>query len=61
MCYLNLLTPLYADDFAYRFSFADKGLKIHNLESLIQSQKMHYITMNGRLCLSQTVAMKVIC
>lgn len=48
MYYLNLLTPLYADDFAYRFSFADKGLKIHNLESLIQSQKMHYITMNGR-------------
>ena len=36
MYYLNLLTPLYADDFAYRFSFADKGLKIHNLESLIQ-------------------------
>lgn len=24
MYYLNLLTPLYADDFAYRFSFAEK-------------------------------------
>lgn len=52
---LTMLTPLYADDFTYSYSFADgfgskmREQKITDFSSLIQSQIGHYKVMNGRI------------
>ena len=52
---LSSLTPLYADDFTYSYSFADgfgsamREQKITSISSLIQSQIGHYKYMNGRI------------
>ncbi|MDY5578089.1 MAG: DUF6056 family protein [Lachnospiraceae bacterium] len=45
---LNYYTPLYADDYSYSFSF-NTGYKIDSLIDIVQSQKIHYQTMNGRV------------
>lgn len=46
---LNLLTPLYADDYSYCFTFTvGEKLRVTNLQLLIRSQVGHYRAMNGR-------------
>lgn len=44
---LNILTPLYADDYSYSFSFAT-GERINNISQIIPSQIIHYYNLNGR-------------
>ncbi len=47
---LNVLTPLYADDYSYVFTFeyAEEKFRITNLSQLFYSQLNHYMVMNGR-------------
>ncbi len=45
--WLNLYTPLYADDYSYSYSFAT-GEKILSFTQIINSQMSHYYCMNGR-------------
>lgn len=47
---LNVLTPLYADDYSYMFTFAynEDKLRVTNLVELYYSQLNHYQVMNGR-------------
>lgn len=45
---LNLLTPMYLDDYAYCFSWAD-GTRITSLAQIFPSMKAHASIMNGRL------------
>lgn len=51
---LNCLTPLFADDYLYCFSF-ETGERITSLEQIIPSQIAHYESANGRFLL-HTVA-----
>ncbi|OPH47144.1 hypothetical protein BC351_11595 [Paenibacillus ferrarius] len=56
---LNLLTPLFADDFNYSFMW-DKSKKIENLIDVVKSQQMHYVQWGGRTVahtLGQTLLM----
>lgn len=46
--YINVLTPLFADDYCYMFSFADKE-RIGSLSDLFASLGAHYKSVNGRL------------
>lgn len=46
--YLNYLTPLFADDHSYAFSFST-GDKITSIFDIIPSQYAHYFSMNGRV------------
>lgn len=43
----NLYTPLFADDYSYSFSFANKEF-INSISDIITSQIEHYQVMNGR-------------
>lgn len=47
---LNLITPLYADDYSYMYTFifTDNKFRITNLTELFYSQLNHYMVMNGR-------------
>lgn len=47
---LNVLTPLYADDYSYLYTFiyTDHKFRITNLTQLFYSQLNHYMVMNGR-------------
>jgi len=47
---LNVLTPLYADDYSYSYTFAvtEGKYRITNLRELFLSQINHYRVMNGR-------------
>jgi hypothetical protein len=47
---LNVLTPLYADDYSYLYTFiyTDHKFRITNLSELFWSQLNHYKVMNGR-------------
>lgn len=47
---LNVLTPLYADDYSYLYTFiyTDHKFRITNLSQLFYSQLNHYMVMNGR-------------
>lgn len=46
---LNVLTPLYADDFSYCFTFTvGEKLRVTDLSLLLRSQLGHYRYMNGR-------------
>ena len=48
--YLNCITPFYADDYSYMFTYAENAPKerITNLYELYLSQLNHYKVMNGR-------------
>jgi len=52
---LSSLTPYYADDYTYMYSFADgfgtemRDVRVTDIPSLIQSQIGHYQCMNGRV------------
>ncbi len=43
----NLYTPLFADDYSYSFSFANKEW-INSISDIVRSQIEHYKIMNGR-------------
>lgn len=53
--YLTTLTPLFADDYTYMYSFADgfdsatRDTVVTDADSLLQSQIGHYYCMNGRV------------
>ena len=49
MLYMNFLTPLYADDYQYQFSWANRTIRIQNISQLVSSIKAHYYVMNGRV------------
>lgn len=44
---LNYLTPLFADDYSYSFSYATKE-RISSVSEIFKSQIVHYQTRNGR-------------
>ncbi len=48
MLLFNYYTPMYADDYAYKFSFAD-GSRIDDVWDIFPSMKAHYYHMNGRV------------
>lgn len=53
---LSALTPLFADDFSYAYSFVSgSNSRVTDIASLIQSQLGHYQSMNGRV-VSHTLA-----
>ena len=56
---LNCLTPLFADDYLYCFSYAT-GERITSLSQIIPSQLAHYQTINGRFLL-HTIAQFFLC
>lgn len=45
---MNILSPLVADDYSYKFSFYN-GERIHNLKDIIYSMYNHYFYLNGRM------------
>lgn len=45
---MNVMTPLYADDYTYGINIADAS-KLETVEDVIQSSISHYQTINGRL------------
>lgn len=44
---LNLITPLYADDYSYMFDFVTKT-RIGSIGDIFRSMKIHYLKVNGR-------------
>lgn len=46
--FLNVITPLVADDYAYMYSIYDYDLRITNIMEIVQSIHSHYYIMNGR-------------
>lgn len=60
--YLNLLTPLYADDYSYSYTFAAGAEKyrITNLRELYLSQLNHYQVINGRAVVHTLVQLLLI-
>ncbi len=48
MLLLNYYTPMYVDDYAYKFSFAD-GARIDSVWDIFPSMKAHYYHMNSRV------------
>lgn len=47
--YYNKLTPLYADDYSYMYSFVDREERITSIFDIFPSMYSHYFKMNGRL------------
>lgn len=47
---LNVLYPIYIDDWSYTFSMAD-GKRVDSFTSIIQSQYVHYFNWGGRVIL----------
>ena len=47
----NFYTPMYADDYSYVYSFANRGDKINGISEIFPSMYAHYFLMNGRLVL----------
>lgn len=57
--WMEHLTPLFADDFSYSVSFLTKQ-PMHSLPDVIESQKLHYATTNGR-AIVHTMAQLIFC
>ena len=45
--WMEHITPLFADDFSYRVSFATKQ-PMRSMADVFASQRLHYFTTNGR-------------
>lgn len=49
MLLCNVFTPMAADDYSYRYSWASSGHPISSIGDIIASLKVHYQVTNGRL------------